>query len=107
MAGRRRASGPEGNDPARAGPGRDGVSAWRAVDICRLVRERFGVEYSENGMLRLMRVLGLSRQKTRPKHPQGDAAEVLPVSTGHGLQPEDLGAVLGLRLCPRPFRRWK
>lgn len=56
-------------------PEREGVSAWRAVDVCRLVRERFGVEYSENGMLRLMKDLGLSRQKTRPKHPQGDGAE--------------------------------
>lgn len=58
------------------GPDRekDGVSAWRVADICRLARERFGVEYTEAGMLRLMKSLDLSHQKTRPRHPQSDPA---------------------------------
>lgn len=55
-------------------PEKDGVSAFRAIDVCRIVKERFGVDYSENGMLQLMKSLGLSRQKTRPRHPQGDPA---------------------------------
>ncbi len=51
-------------------PERDGVSTWRVVDICRLCEERFGVVYSEAGMLQVLHGLGLSWQKTRPRHPQ-------------------------------------
>jgi transposase len=53
-------------------PERDGVSTWRAKDLCRIVEERFGVSYSENGMLRLLHDLGLSWQKARPIHPEAD-----------------------------------
>ena len=35
-------------------PERDRVSTWRAQDLCRLVEDRFGVAYSENGLLRLL-----------------------------------------------------
>ena len=38
----------------------DGVSTWRLVDLCRIVRERFGVTYGETGMGRLMHDLDLS-----------------------------------------------
>jgi transposase len=55
-------------------PERDGVSAWRLVDICTHAEEGYGVRYSGWGMSRLLQRLGLSRQKTRPRHPQGDAA---------------------------------
>jgi len=44
------------------------VSTWRAKDLCRIVAERFGVRYSENGMLRLLHDLDLSWQKARPLH---------------------------------------
>ncbi len=50
-------------------PERDGVSSWRAKDLCRIVEARFGVTHSENGMLRLLHDLGLSWPKTRPIHP--------------------------------------
>ena len=53
-------------------PERDGVSSWRAKDLCRLVEARCGVVYSENGMLRLLHDLGLSWQKARPIHPEAD-----------------------------------
>jgi transposase len=56
-------------------PEREGVSAWRLVDVCAHVEEVYGVRYSGWGMSRLLRRLGLSRQKTRPRHPQGSAAE--------------------------------
>jgi transposase len=58
-----------GPDPERAG-----VSAWRILDLCRIAEERFGVTYREGGMLRLVKSLGLSWQKTRPRHPQADKA---------------------------------
>jgi putative transposase len=53
-------------------PERDGVSTWRAKDLCAIVEDRFGVVYSENGMLRLLHDLDLSWQKTRPIHPEAD-----------------------------------
>jgi putative transposase len=53
-------------------PERAGVSSWRATDLCRFVEDRFGVRYSENGMLRLLHDLGLSWQKARPVHPEAD-----------------------------------
>jgi transposase len=55
-------------------PERDGISAWRLVDVCDHAEEAYGVRYSEWGMARLLRRLGLARQKARPRHPQGSAA---------------------------------
>src|SRR5690242_2798445 len=52
--------------------GRDGCVAWRARDLCALVEARFGVRHGESGMLRLLEGLDLSRQKTRPVHPEAD-----------------------------------
>jgi transposase len=51
---------------------RDGCVAWRARDLCGLVERRFGVRYSETGMLRLLKGLDLSWQKARPVHPEAD-----------------------------------
>jgi len=51
------------------------VSAWRLADICAYAERIYGVRYSEWGMSRLLKRLGLSRQKTRPRHPRGNAAE--------------------------------
>jgi transposase len=48
----------------------DRVTRWRIVDLCRWVEERWGVSYSETGMLRLLWSLDLSHRKTRPRHPQ-------------------------------------
>ncbi len=37
-----------------------------------MVERRFGVRYSESGMLRLAKGLDLSWQKARPVHPEAD-----------------------------------
>ena len=58
--------------PRSAAPERDGLSTWPAKDLCRLVEQRFGVVYSENGMLRLLHDLDLSWQKARPVHPEAE-----------------------------------
>ena len=55
-------------------PERDGVSAWRILDLCRMAEERFGVRYREGGLRRLVKALDLSWQKTRPRHPKADKA---------------------------------
>lgn len=52
---------------------RDGCVAWRVRDLRDLVERRFGVGYSETGMLRLLHGLDLSWQKARPVHPEADA----------------------------------
>ena len=52
--------------------GRGGCVAWRARDLCALVEERFGVRYGEGGMLKPLKGLDLSWQKTRPVHPEAD-----------------------------------
>jgi transposase len=53
-------------------PAVDGVGRWRVADLCRWVAERWGVHYSESGMLRLLWALDLSYRKTRPRHPKSD-----------------------------------
>ncbi len=44
---------------------RDGVSSWKAKDLCLLVERRFGIRYQENGMLKLLHSIGLSWQKNQ------------------------------------------
>ena len=53
-------------------PERNGVASWRIVDLCDLVERRFGVGYSQTGMLRLVKSLELSWQKARPRAPLPD-----------------------------------
>ena len=55
-------------------PEKDGVSAWRLVDLCDHVKRHYGVRYSLWGLSCLLDRLNLSRQKTRPSHPNGDSA---------------------------------
>ncbi|MBD0274444.1 MAG: winged helix-turn-helix domain-containing protein [Acetobacteraceae bacterium] len=51
-----------------------GLSAWTLGDLCREVEARWGVRYHEGHMSKLVRGLGLSRQKARPSHPEADPA---------------------------------
>jgi len=52
----------------------DGVSTWRLVDLCRMVRQRFGVGCDESGMGKLLHRLDLSWQAPRPRHAGTDRA---------------------------------
>ena len=51
-----------------------GVSAWTLAEKCREVETRWGVRYHAGHMSKLVRALGLSRQKARPSHPKADPA---------------------------------
>ena len=51
-----------------------GLSAWTLGELCREVEERWGVRYHEGHMSKVVRSLGLSRQKARPSHPKADPA---------------------------------
>ncbi len=55
-------------------PAVDGVSTWRVVDLCEIVRDRFGIGYSESGLAKLLHTLDLSWQTPRPQHPDSDPA---------------------------------
>ena len=53
-------------------PAVDKIERWRIVDLRQWVEDRWGVSYSETGMLRLLWSLDLSHRKTRPRHPQSN-----------------------------------
>jgi transposase len=56
-----------GPDPERGEP-----SSWTLPDLCRFIEKRFGKTMLPQSMSRVVRRLGLSRQKARPVHPQRD-----------------------------------
>jgi transposase len=56
-------------------PEADGVSAFTREDLVRICETRFGKSFHPASMGRLLKRLGLSRQKARPSHPQKDPAQ--------------------------------
>lgn len=54
----------------------DGVVRWRRVDLQRVIKARFGVEYHERHVSTLLKKLGFSHMSARPRHPGQDAATV-------------------------------
>jgi transposase len=54
-----------GPDPERGEP-----SSWTLPDLCRFIEERFGKTMCPQSMSRVVRRLGLSKQKARPVHPK-------------------------------------
>ena len=55
-------------------PEASGLSTFTREDLVRICRERFGKSLHVSSMGRILRGLGLSRQKARPSHPQKDPA---------------------------------
>lgn len=51
-------------------PESDGVVRWRRIDLKHIVKERFGVEVSEDTIGRILRELGFAHISVRPKHPE-------------------------------------
>jgi transposase len=56
------------------GPDRavDGVVRWRRIDLQKLIKERFGVDYHERYVGTLLKELGFSHISARPRHPGQD-----------------------------------
>lgn len=48
-------------------------SSWTLPDLCRFIEARFNKTMCPQSMSRVVRRLGLSRQKARPVHPQRSA----------------------------------
>ena len=57
-----------GPDPEKSEP-----SSWTLPDLCRFIEARFSKSMCPQSMSRVVRRLGLSKQKARPVHPKRDA----------------------------------
>jgi len=70
-----------------AGPdlAEDGVVRWRCADLAAVIKVRFGVEYHESSVGKILRSLGFSHVSARPRHPKQDP-ETIEVfkKTSHG-----------------------
>jgi transposase len=55
-------------------PEKDGICAFTREDLVRICEQRFGKTMHRGSMGRLLRKIGLSRQKARPSHPRKDPA---------------------------------
>jgi transposase len=62
----------------------EGLSAYTREDLVKIVRSKWGVTYGATSVGRILRGLGLSRQKARPSHPKKDfsAAEAFKKGSG-------------------------
>jgi transposase len=69
---RGRAGGPGGAGVRGPDPERDGVAAWTRADLCGWLEARFGKRFHPSSLSRVLERLDLSRQKTRPVHPEAD-----------------------------------
>ena len=61
-----------------AGPDRasDGVVRWRRVDLQRVIKERFNIDFHERYVGTILKQLGFSHVSARPRHPD-QKAEVI------------------------------
>ncbi len=53
-------------------PDKDGVVRWRCLDLKGVIRDRFGVEYHERTVGKILKELGFSHLSARPQHPGQD-----------------------------------
>ena len=49
-----------------------GVVRWRRIDLKRLIAERFGVDFHERYVGKLLKKIGFSHISARPRHPVQD-----------------------------------
>ena len=70
-------------------PAVDHVVRWRRVDLRQVISERWGVEFHERSVGKLLHRLGFARLSVRPKHPKSDPAAQ--AEWGKKLQPERAG----------------
>jgi transposase len=56
------------------GPDRekDGLVRWRRIDLKRVIAERFGIEFHQRYVGKLLHKLGFSHMSARPRHPAQD-----------------------------------
>ena len=61
-----------------------GLSAFTREDLARVCEARFGTSFHPASLGRLLRRLGLSRQKARPSHPQKHPGQAEAFKKGSG-----------------------
>lgn len=54
-------------------PAIHGVVRWRRVDLQKVILDRFGIDYHERTIGKLLKELGFSHISARPRHPGQDA----------------------------------
>ena len=61
-----------------AGPDRasDGVVRWRRVDLQRVIKERFDIDFHERYVGTILKQLGFAHMSARPRHP-GQNVEII------------------------------
>lgn len=57
-------------------PEKDGVVRWRRIDLRRIIKERFNVEFHECYVGVLLGKLGFSHISARPRHPGQDVGVI-------------------------------
>ena len=57
-------------------PDQDGVVRWRCLDLKGVIRDRFGVDYHERTVGKILKELNFSHVSARPQHP-GQEPEVI------------------------------
>jgi transposase len=57
-------------------PETDGVVRWRCIDLKTLIRRRFGVDYHQRTIGKLLDRLGFSHISARPRHHAQNVADV-------------------------------
>lgn len=50
-----------------------GVVRWRRVDLQQVIAERYGIDYHERTIGKLLKALGFSHISARPRHPMQDS----------------------------------
>ncbi len=70
-------------------PAVDQVVRWRRVDLRRVIAARWGVEFHERTVGKLLHRLGFAKLSVRPKHPKTDPAAQ--AEWGKKLQPPRAG----------------
>jgi transposase len=53
-------------------PAVDGMVRWRRIDLQKVIKARFGVDYHERYVSTLLQELGFSHMSARPRHPAQD-----------------------------------
>ncbi len=53
-------------------PEKDHVVRWRCVDLQAIIKQRYGVEYHERTIGKLLHNMGFSHISARPQHPKND-----------------------------------
>jgi transposase len=74
-----------GPDPEKGEP-----SSWTLADLCRVIEDRFNKRMCPQSMSRVVRRLGLSRQKARPVHPERNAKAAEAFAKGGSAVPSRL-----------------